>query len=725
MTDVKWLMMLALFLGPARLSGQAAGPTHYLLDTWQVQNGLPDNEVLALAQSADGFLWLATRQGLARFDGTAFQPSSREQLAELGRGHIVALRVDSADRIWAALEDGSLLCGRGGRLEAVTTAQGAPAAGVHGIYSDAQRRIILSDRQGEIFRTTAETLTPWLDARGAAPGTFVGINVDLAGVVWVRHGNVLSWWAGDHWASLKAPEDWTDFFALKTGAARQGGMWIGGRDGLQRFHDGQWQESQRRFPQPLPSIQLIMEDSWSQVWVTTGSGHLFCFDSEGQLRQFEFSRRFGTTPLRHLLEDDEGNLWAAAQGAGLIRFQPVIATNSQRPPSRPLRPRAPRIVVDEVWADSRLIMRAPWPPAGAVVATTNRVPAPVLRIPVGVEVITIRYSVLSLSQRAGLRRQCRLEDVDHDWVDAGAVGVVRYTNLPPRQYRFLVRATSDAPDRAEGSAALAFAVARPFWQSWPFRFGAAAAILGGLFWGYHVRVSALERQRTLQRSFSRRLIESQETERQRIAADLHDSLGQKLLVIKNDAQFGLLSRGAPDVLADQLQRVSDTAAECLEEIRHIARNLRPYQLDQMGLTKAIRSLISQVERAGLKWEQVDMDDVDGLLAPALEINLYRVIQEACGNILRHASASSATLRMERRGPELLLSISDNGRGFDVRNSQTPGPQPGGFGLTGMRERVAILGGQLDVQSSAGRGTTLLIKLPIHSEPHEPDHSDRR
>ncbi|MFO1499267.1 MAG: histidine kinase [Verrucomicrobiota bacterium] len=722
MNDVSQLLIRVAFLLVAALAGgRGAGGDEYLLDTWQAPEGLPHNEVIALAQSRDGFLWLATPHGLARFDGFVFKQFSREHIPELIHGRIVSLRIDRDDRIWAGLEDGALLRGRPGRFEAVTLDQTRSPAGIHGVYADRQGRIVVSDREGRIFQGGRDTLMPWLDARGAGPGPFVGINMDLDGGVWVRHGNTLSWWAKDHWELLRAPDTQAEFFALKTGAAQGGGMWIGGRDGLQRFENGRWLEGKRLFPQPLASIQLIMEDSRRQVWVTTGAGHVWRFDAAGALQPVEWGQRFAATPIRHLLEDDEGNLWAAAQGAGLIRLRPSNSGgNSGREatiPGTPPVPRFPRIVLDQVWADAQLLRRAPWPAVGTR-------PPPVLQVPVGTEVVTIRYAVVSLSEVRPPRRQCRLDGVDRDWIDAGLEGMASYTNLPPRDYVFRVRAASESMDWSERQETLAFVVAAPFWQSWPFRVGTGAAILVALVWGYHARVSALERQRSVQRSFSQRLIESQEAERQRIAADLHDSLGQKLLVIKNDAQFGLLTRHTADALSEQLRRVSDTASECLEEIRHIALNLRPYQLDQMGLTRAIRSLVGQMERAGLKWERVEMDDVDGLIRPALEINLYRVVQEACSNILRHAAASGATLRMERCGPELHLAIGDNGRGFDPRAAETPGAPPGGFGLTGMRERVAILGGQLEVRSVPGQGTTLFIQLPIQSDIHEPDHSDR-
>jgi signal transduction histidine kinase len=172
--------------------------------------------------------------------------------------------------------------------------------------------------------------------------------------------------------------------------------------------------------------------------------------------------------------------------------------------------------------------------------------------------------------------------------------------------------------------------------------------------------------------------------------------------------------------------VSRTASECLDEIRQIARNLRPYQLDQMGLTKAIRSLASQVEQSsGLKL-RVDMDDLDGLFPPSAEINIYRVLQEALSNVLRHAQATEALLRIEGLGREVEILISDNGRGFTPHSADHATSPHTGFGLTNLRQRIQILGGTLQIQSAPAAGAHLSIRLPLDPVNHEslPRHRHR-
>jgi signal transduction histidine kinase len=199
---------------------------------------------------------------------------------------------------------------------------------------------------------------------------------------------------------------------------------------------------------------------------------------------------------------------------------------------------------------------------------------------------------------------------------------------------------------------------------------------------------------------------------------LENVIGGKQKASQQAAQLGLRDARANGEVSEQLDTVSRTASECLDEIRQIARNLRPYQLDQMGLTKALRSLASQVEQSsGLKL-RLDIDDLDDLFPVPAEINVYRVVQEAFNNVLRHAQATEALLRIERLGREVEMIISDNGRGFGQRLAEGAAPSETGFGLTNMRQRVQILGGRLDIESAPDAGVRLIIRLPIEPTNHE-------
>jgi signal transduction histidine kinase/streptogramin lyase len=716
-----WLLA-SLALWPDLSSSHARGRAadQYFVGTWLPKDGLPHDAVLGITQTPEGYLWVATVAGLARFDGARFKLYHPETIEETNQTRIKAIQCDHNGALWIVTDPGRVILGKAGRFTALPAEQGSPRAGAHGVYIHRGGHIIVSDREGRVFRAIGEKLELWLDARGIASGDFVGINVETTGTVWARHGHTLSWWTGERWQRLMSPTGDENFEALKTGASRDGGMWISSRTGLRKFRKGRWEGQEFAYAQPVTSVQAVFEDSRGDLWVTLGFGGLTRFDPEGGRESIGVSGGLSHEVVRHIFEDAEGNLWLGTEGGGL---NVLSCRDSQRGGSARQPWPAPRVVVEELWADSRLFWERPAPADPSVSDSVAKESGPRLALPATTSRVEAHYTALSFGARSQLRFQCRLRGSDPDWIDMGSSRIVTYTNLPGGRYGLQIRAASPAGLWSEPSEALVFLVKPLFWQTGTF-WALVGATLGLAILARHrARVTHLQRQRALEQSFSRRLIESQETERQRIAAELHDSVGQKLLIIKNSAQLGLRDAASLDAdstaeVSQQLDTVSRTASECLDEIRQIARNLRPYQLDQMGLTKAIRSLASQVEQSsGLKL-RVDIDDLDGLFPPSAEINIYRVLQEALSNVLRHAQATEALLRIEGLGREVEVLISDNGRGFaphSVNHATSPNT---GFGLTNLRQRVQILGGTLQIQSAPAAGTHLSIRLPIDSVNHE-------
>lgn len=223
-----------------------------------------------------------------------------------------------------------------------------------------------------------------------------------------------------------------------------------------------------------------------------------------------------------------------------------------------------------------------------------------------------------------------------------------------------------------------------------------------------------ERRRRAQEEISRRLLASQEGERKRIAAELHDGLGQNLLIIKNQLYLAQqsLPEGQP---SGPFQEISRTVSQTIDEVREISHNLRPYQLDRLGLTKAIQSVVTRIiDSRGLKIES-NIANLDGLFSAEEEINLYRIVQESLNNVLKHSDAASARVVIERSDRVLKMSIEDDGRGFDYRALQRDQKLAHGFGLTGLMERVRILNGRFQCESAPGAGTRLYFEFPIRSQ----------
>lgn len=225
------------------------------------------------------------------------------------------------------------------------------------------------------------------------------------------------------------------------------------------------------------------------------------------------------------------------------------------------------------------------------------------------------------------------------------------------------------------------------------------------------RAEAIRREQQALEDYTRRLIESQEAERRRIAGELHDSLGQNLLLIHNHVQQALAQPGA-GTREEQLSAIGKLTSEAIAEVRNISRDLRPYQLDQLGLTYALQSLIDGVARSsGLAIER-KLDPADDAVTAEGATNLYRIVQESLTNILKHSGARHVTIQLERDVRHLFLWIKDDGKGFDGREFPPSSSSKGGLGLRNIFERVRILGGTLKIHSAPGQGTSLEITVPI-------------
>jgi signal transduction histidine kinase len=167
------------------------------------------------------------------------------------------------------------------------------------------------------------------------------------------------------------------------------------------------------------------------------------------------------------------------------------------------------------------------------------------------------------------------------------------------------------------------------------------------------------------------------------------------------------SRPAQKSNADQLAKIADQAFVAIQEVEAISYDLRPYQLDRLGLTKAIFSLIQTFESSGSIMVTHSIANIDGFLPKDLEVNLYRIVQEAFGNILKHAGATDVRIDVTLDGKVLRLVIADNGRGFNA----APGSASRvGLGLIGIQERAEALGGQAVIQSGEHLGTQIIVSV---------------
>jgi two-component system, NarL family, sensor histidine kinase UhpB len=209
------------------------------------------------------------------------------------------------------------------------------------------------------------------------------------------------------------------------------------------------------------------------------------------------------------------------------------------------------------------------------------------------------------------------------------------------------------------------------------------------------------------RATSRRVLDAQEAERLRVAQDLHDQVGQTLTAALLEIEH--VAKHVPDSSRSELEGVQKIVQVGLEDIRRIARELRPEALDDLGLASALAALTERFARQARLAIDLHLDPEMPRLSRDAELVIYRVAQEALTNVARHSGSETAELRLERTGPDrVTLIISDNGGGLPVGAT-------GGGGMQGMAERASTVEAALDVRTRAEGGTQIRLDVPIQEE----------
>ncbi len=621
-----------------------------------IKEGLPDNRIVGIGADNSGGMWVRTRTGLVSGSGRFIRS---HDVAGVRWDRVTAFLWDRSGTRWLGIDGAGLLQVRDGDTKLLSKKDG---------LADDTVLTLFEDRAGSVWVGTLRS-----------------------GVTRISHGTITSWSTRDGLANDHVKAFYED---------ASGALWIGTHGGgLSRFRDGKFDNISSRQGLYNDTIFRILEDDEANLWMNCNKG--IWRSSLKELHEVADGRRATVTSFGYGVAD--GMLSAEGVGVGVAGWKMrdgslwfpttngVVVVDPRRRDSEP-----PRVVIEGVAVD-----REPKPVDGLV------------RIAPGQQNLEIQYTGLSWRRPQEIKFRYRMAGLDRDWVDAGARRTAYYSHLPPGDYTFTVIA-----DNGEGvwnttGQSLAVVVPPPFYQTWWFLAVAESTIAALVWFFWRRRVAQLQRAQAAQQAFSRRLIESQESERQRIAAELHDSLGQSLLVVRNRALLGIQSQ-PHEQAANQLAEIGATAAQALEEVRAIAFNLRPSHLDQLGLTTTIRATLQKVAESSAIRLTSEIDDIDGVFASDHEITIYRIIQEGLNNVVKHSRATEAHVRVQCRERHIEIMILDNGQGFAPDAPTAVEPLQRGLGLAGLAERVQMLGGSHVIESSPGRGSKLTVSIDIRA-----------
>jgi len=705
-------------------------------------------DLRSVVEDLEGNLWIGgIGLGLHRFRSaqvTAY--TAANGLADLSFTPITGAGQGGRDGLWVGGDLGSIFRFQAGAFSRYSHSLPHP--------STANLRAVYEDRTGALWAGTYSGLIRFKDGRATRWGStnspltgqpIAAIFEDRAGKLWIgaarEYGEGgLFRFDNESFVVYRTTEGLVFNDVRCIVEDREGALWVGGVGGMSRFKDGRFTNYTTDNGLSHNYVRAIHQTPDGALWIGTYGGGLNRF-KDGRFTHITTKDGLFDNVVSRILEDDRGNFWmscnrgvyraswkdlsdfadgrAASVNCVVYNASDGMASSETNGGGQPA---GWKDTDGKLWFPTQKGVISidpnrinPTPPLVAIErllvdAAPQDLYGPISSPPGGN--LEIHYTSLSLGAPEKARFKYKLESYDADWIDAGERRVAYYTRIPPGSYRFrVIAANGDGVWNAEGKD-LSITVLPPFYRTWWFLTLAVLSGAGAVFAAFNYRVRRLERAQAAQQAFSRKLIESQELERKRIAVGLHDSLGQQLLVIKNWAMIELNAEKENERSREGLNEISNTASQAIEEVRQIIYDLRPYQLDKIGLASTIRFMIEKVAAASQIEFDVAIGEIDGLLSYDSEITLYRIVQECVNNIVKHSQAAKARVRIERDGDAINLTIEDNGRGFAPDEVGAGAVDRGGLGLSGISERVRILGGSHEIHSAPGQGTIVMMRIEL-------------
>ena len=636
------------------------------------KNGLgAGDEVNSIYKDARGDLWLSGwAAGLDRLDErtgqfTHYRYSPRDPNG-LMSDNVFALYGDRAGQLWIGQANGL------SRLDPVT---------------------------GQFTHYPQDPGTPTNYGRSAQ-----AFYEDRSGTLWVARGNgVVSRFDAGTKSFVNYAPDSRDPNKLSGGAVRvvhedkAGTLWFGAWDGLYRYDrpHGTFARYTESSGLPSSTIQGILEDDAGRLWLATMKG-ISRFDPRTQtFRNYDVSDG---------LQGDDFSRACFRRPAGEMFFGGSNGLNAFFAEAIRDDPYVPPVVITSFKRFNRPV------PIGSASILKRAIPyVESLTLSHADNVFSLEFAALSYANAHKNRYRYRLEKFEPAWneVDSGH-RLATYTNLDPGRYVFRVQGSNGDGVWNEAGVSLPILVTPPWWRTNWFRATAAGLFLALLWAAHQYRV------RQLQHAFDMTL-EGRVGERTRIARELHDTLLQSfhgLLLRFQTALYLLPDR--PEEARQKLSGAIEQAAKAITEGRDVVQGLRASTVERNDLALAIKTLgdelATDVSAGPLPTLSVTVEGPTRDLRPIVRDEIYKIAAEALRNSFGHAQAGQVEVEIRYDSDHFRLRVRDDGKGIDQAVLAAQGIE-GHYGLRGMPERAALVGGKLTVWSEAGAGTEVELRLP--------------
>lgn len=702
------------------------GGTAYRLNAHNLEDPLPipTDAVLSIFQDVERNVWVGTQAGMIRFSKT---PVGLIPLPDARDSDFGTVFLDRSGDLWAA------------STHLFRVRQGVPQRFNFPGLENVRVRIVFQDRADTFWIGTEGSglyhVGPGglqhFDVHDGLANNFIRAILQAAdGSLWIGTDEGVSHLQDGHFRSFRMKEGLAYISVRSMLEDRNHDLWIGTELGLSHLHGGQFVNDIPVQALQREKIWAIHQDASGSLWLGTRNNGLFRY-RDGRIAHISTAEGLPTRSIYQILEDKAGHLWVSgfasvsllnrqelddiAEGKrSRLRAIPYSFANANETVQLygGMQSAGCASPSGEVWFPSNrgIVHIQPQerqpayrPPMILTAATADGRAISVDRaitLSPGNLSMEIAYSPVQLRSQDGLRFRYRLEGVDKNWIDAGVRRVAYYTSLPPGRFRFAVQTFSISDPSSLSETAIAIVQQPHFYRTWWFIAFCTALVLGLIFGLYRYRIAQVRRQ------FAAVL-----EERSRLAREMHDTL------LQGCTSVSVVLEGASSVDNAQDDGLKQYLIDCartqirttINEARDAVWRLRQSSAHGEDLGRLLRTMAQRVaEESGVPVESQLGSDLSAIPEDTAR-EVMMIAREAVHNAVRHGSPERVTVRVQTAVDGLSVVIADDGCGFE---SSAVGSDPSRhFGLVGMRERAAHIGGTLTVQSAPNQGCRVTLLLP--------------
>lgn len=652
------------------------------------REGLAGDNAWTIFEDGRKNVWLGTSEGLTRLkDGEFTRFTAHDGLPS---NFVKAICEDKQGDLWIGTTNG-IGCYRAGEFVVDENVKNLTQDVITAIYADSVGRLWIGTNGNGLVLFEDNRCTGFTEKNGLFGSNIAAILEDCEGTLWIGTSSGITSFRNGVFARHQPRADFSNETIWAICEDADGSLWFGTQGGgLIRYRRGEFSSVTMKTGLFNDSIYQILADANSNFWMSCNKGvfrvaqrelndvadgkslsvNCVSYDASDGMRSSECN---GGSSHPAGCKTGDGKLWFPTV-KGVVCIDPAnIPTNDLPPP----------VHIEELIAD------------GQTVDLNSKI-----KLAAGTKRVEFHYTALSFTAPGKMLFRYKLEGYDRDWMNAETRRAAYYTNLPPGEYRFRVAACNNDGVWNETGATLAFALQPHFYQTKSFF---AVCLLGA---GAAARGLYRLRLRQVEARFNAVL-----EERARLAREMHDTVVQDVVGISTQLEaIAALQQQAPEQAAAQFDEARRQARESVEEARRAVWNLR-YRATKINDSVEILREVAEHLVAGT---QVKLNFLatgeQRRLSEIVKDCLLRVEQETIVNALKHADARNLTIEVSFEAKFVRLRIADDGRGFAA--DQPDLTEKHHFGLTGMHERAANVGGHLVIRSAPGEGTETTLTIPI-------------